>query len=251
MAKKSVPDTRRARREPAPSSSRDSSTAGPEIEAAPAPGLRPTVGNQAMQRLLGSDDLDGALSPGVIQEVQRTLGNQAVQRLLNAAIQRSPTGAWPTEDLGQSIRAEAGHGQPLDSGVRQSLESGLGADLSSVRVHTDHRADHLSRAVNAVAFTSGSDIFFRSGTYNPGSPSGMHLLAHEVTHVVQQASGPVAATPVPGGISLSDPGDRFEQAAEQTATQMAQRLRANDASTEAASPSEDTNKDSLSSEGSA
>jgi hypothetical protein len=72
------------------------------------------------------------------------------------------------------------------------LEAGLGADLSSVRVHTGGEADHLARSVDAVAFTTGSAIFFRSGAYNPGTSVGLHLLAHEATHTMQQAAGPVA-----------------------------------------------------------
>src|SRR5207248_683463 len=94
---------------------------------------------------------------------------------------------------------------------------GLGADLSGVRVHTDPEADHLARSVDATAFTSGSDIFFRQGAYEPGSSAGMKTLAHEAAHTVQQASGPVEGTPSAGGVSISDPGDRFERAADQAA----------------------------------
>src|SRR5262249_22640996 len=58
---------------------------------------------------------------------------------------------------------------------------------------------------------------FRSGAYNPGTQQGFHLLAHETTHVVQQAAGPVAGTPTSGGVSISDPADPFERAAEAAA----------------------------------
>ena len=84
-----------------------------------------------------------------------------------------------------------------------------------MRVHADAEADALSRAVDAEAFTTGRDVYFRAGAYAPDSPDGLRLLAHEAAHTVQQAAGPVAGTPAPGGVALSDPADRFERAATQ------------------------------------
>jgi hypothetical protein len=160
-------------------------------------------------------------SVGMLLHMQRTAGNAAVNQLLRqrAAVQRSPAAAETEteENIGERIRSASGRGSGLDAGVQRSLESGLGADVSNVRVHTDGEADHLARSVDSVAFTTGSDIFFRSGAYNPGTPEGMHLLAHEATHTIQQAQGPVAGTPAPGGVSISDPSDSFEQAAEASA----------------------------------
>ena len=74
-----------------------------------------------------------------------------------------------------------------------------------------------ARAVNALAYTVGSNVVFGAGQYAPASSSGRQLLAHELTHVVQQRSGPVDGTPTGGGVNLSDPNDRFEQAAEANA----------------------------------
>ncbi len=124
------------------------------------------------------------------------------------------------DQLGTRIQAAKSGGHPLDERTQRVLEHGLRTSLPRVRLHTDAEADHLSRSVNAVAFTAGSDIFFRSGVYNPGSSQGLHLLAHEATHVVQQATGPVAGTPIASQLSISDPSDRFEQAAERSATQI-------------------------------
>ncbi|MBV9281364.1 MAG: DUF4157 domain-containing protein [Chloroflexi bacterium] len=98
--------------------------------------------------------------------------------------------------------------------MQRTLESGLHADLSNVRVHSDGEADELSRAVDAEAFTSGSDIFFRRGTLNPRTPRGLHVLAHEAVHTIQQARGPVGGYEVPGGVSISRPGDPLEREAE-------------------------------------
>jgi hypothetical protein len=152
----------------------------------------------------------------VVSRLQQSHGNSYVQRL----IQRSAgteSAAEPDEDLGRRIQAQSGGGSSLEAGVQRQLEAGLGADLSGVRVHSDSEADHLARSVDAITFTSGSDIFFRQGAYNPASSEGLHTLAHEAAHTVQQASGPVDGTPSSGGVSISDPDDRFERAADAAA----------------------------------
>jgi hypothetical protein len=71
--------------------------------------------------------------------------------------------------------------------------------------------------VQAKAYTVGNEIVFDRGHFEPGSEGGRHTLAHELSHVVQQRSGPVDGTPAGGGIQLSDPSDRFERAAEHSA----------------------------------
>jgi hypothetical protein len=145
--------------------------------------------------------------------LQQTEGNRAVQRLLQrAADAAAPAPQTDEEDLAARLRT-AGGGRALEPEARQRLEQGLGADLSGVRVHTDGAADQMARAVDAVAFTTGPDVFFRAGTYAPGTPDGMRLLAHEATHTVQQAAGPVAGVPDGRGIAVSDPDDAFERAA--------------------------------------
>lgn len=175
--------------------------------------------------LLGGSRLDGSANTptraSVMQSAQKTHGNNAVQRFLSA--QRSAAGVAEagigTEDdeIARRIESKAGGGNGLDPATLGQLEGGLGVDLSGVRVHTDTEADHLARSMQSIAFTSGSDIFFREGSFNPGTSEGLKLLAHEATHTVQQAAGPVDGTPSAGGVSISDPGDQFEQAAEQAA----------------------------------
>lgn len=71
------------------------------------------------------------------------------------------------------------------------MEQAFGADFSGVKVHTDTQADQLNQSIQAKAFTIGQDVFFRSGTYEPGSHGGQELLAHELTHVVQQSGSAV------------------------------------------------------------
>jgi len=167
-------------------------------------------------------------SVGMLLQMQRTAGNAAVNALLSGrsgggtSVQRTAATAEGEQDtqIGERIRAASGRGSSIGGDIQRTLESGLGANLSGVRVHNDSESDHLARSVDSVAFTTGSDIFFRSGAYNPGSPEGMHLLAHEATHTVQQSQGPVSGTPAPGGVSISDPGDSFERAAEANASRV-------------------------------
>jgi len=95
-------------------------------------------------------------------------------------------GASVTQDVEQGIQQARGGGQTLDESVREPMEKAFGADFSGVRVHTNGNADQLNRSISARAFTTGQDIFFKQGEYNPGSRGGQELLAHELTHVVQQ-----------------------------------------------------------------
>jgi Domain of unknown function (DUF4157) len=90
-----------------------------------------------------------------------------------------------SDDVAESL----GSGQPLDHGTRGFLEPRLGHDLSRVRVHTDARAAASARALHARAFAAGHRVAFATGEYAPQSHEGRRLLAHELTHVVQQESG--------------------------------------------------------------
>ena len=96
--------------------------------------------------------------------------------------------------------------------VRAHMESAFGADFGNVRLHTDANADVLNRTLGADAFTTGRDIYFRQGRYDPDGTSGRRLLAHELTHVVQQAG----STPQ-GGLVVGAPDDIYEQEAEHVA----------------------------------
>jgi hypothetical protein len=108
------------------------------------------------------------------------------------------------------------------------MEASFGADFSDVRVHTGSSAAASAQAVNAHAYTVGNEVVLGDGQ-TPGSPAYERTLAHELTHVVQQRSGPVDGTPAAGGINLSDPADRFEQAAESSADAVVGTGRAPDA----------------------
>jgi hypothetical protein len=169
-------------------------------------------------RRLAADQLPnaaGPLPPAAVLGLQQSVGNAAVvQRLtehehddgFDLDVQRSPV-----------HQALSSPGRPLGSEIRTEMEARLGADFSDVRVHTDATAHQAAESVQAHAFTSGSHIVFQRGRYETGSHTGKKMLAHELTHVLQQRSGPVAGTDVGDGLRVSDPSDRFERAAEATA----------------------------------
>lgn len=92
-------------------------------------------------------------------------------------------------DLASGISSARGSGQPLDAGLQLSMGQAMGADFSGVTVHTDAQSDQLNKQIQAKAFTTGQDVFFRQGEYQPGSRGGQELIAHELTHVLQQNEG--------------------------------------------------------------
>ena len=147
------------------------------------------------------------------------LGNRAVQRLLRGAVQRSAAGRERVdESVARAIESKRGGGQTLDASARGELEAAFGDDFSDVRVHTDEQADRLTRAVDADAFTTGSDIFFRSGGYDPSGTAGRTLLAHELTHVVQQRGAPAVHE-----LTLTEPEEASEREAKAVAEEVARR----------------------------
>jgi type VI secretion system secreted protein VgrG len=112
-------------------------------------------------------------------------------------------------------------GTPLDSATRTALEAGLGHDFSELRIHSGAEANELASELEATAFTTGTDVYFGQGAPDPTTPAGLHLLAHEATHVVQQRNAPSAADPStlrdPIALDVSRPDDPAEAAASQAA----------------------------------
>jgi hypothetical protein len=148
-----------------------------------------------------------ALSPKGVLGLQRAVGNAGASAVLGEEREERS----PVHDV------VASSGSPLDRDVREDMEARLGHDFSDVRVHTDGAAESSAKAVGAHAYTVGSHIAFQRSAYDPTSDHGRTTLAHELTHVVQQRNGPVDGTAAAGGISVSDPGDRFEREAVTTA----------------------------------
>lgn len=112
-------------------------------------------------------------------------------------------------------------GTPLERDVRTTMEAGLGADFSSVRIHTGRTAQEAAESLHATAYTVGRDVAFARGSYAPGSAEGRELLAHELTHVVQNGGGPNPAVGSAGPISVSEPTDATEREARDAARAVA------------------------------
>lgn len=148
---------------------------------------------------------------GSLLRLQRQYGNRYVGQVIDRARDGEPDEGG-LDAVERSIDQARGGGQSIDQGTRRSMESAFGADFSDVRIHTDADADSLSRAISARAFTTGKDVFFRQGEYSPGTSSGRELLAHELTHVVQQNGDGIRRK-----MTISEPGDEHEVEADRMA----------------------------------
>lgn len=115
-----------------------------------------------------------------------------------------------------------GQGSPLPQDLRGRLEARLGLSLAGVRLHTDAKAAEAAEAVNATAFTVGQDIYFNAGAFNPSSPDGVELIAHEATHAAQHLEGREGqASASEGGVGVTKPGDAVEVEAEAVGAEIA------------------------------
>jgi len=92
-------------------------------------------------------------------------------------------------NIEDTIKSKKGSGEELADNVKEPMETAFDANFSRVKVHTDGESDQLNKSLNSRAFATGQDIFFSQGAYNPGSRDGQELLAHELTHIVQQNGG--------------------------------------------------------------
>jgi hypothetical protein len=123
------------------------------------------------------------------------------------------------DETARRINRARGGGQPMEDVLQEQMTEALGHDFSGVWVHTDAEADALNRHLSAKAFTIGPDIFFKRGAYAPHSGQGQELIAHELTHVVQQSKGQV--NPGSSGMTVRPAGDAFEQEADALAQRAA------------------------------
>src|SRR5262249_47786698 len=115
-----------------------------------------------------------------------------IGRAIGGLFTKSREGAKGETADAEQIQGQLASGQSLDSALKSHMESAFRYDFSRVRVHTDTRAAELSTSLNARAFTVGSDIGFAAGEYQPGTPVGDALIAHELAHVLQQSGGTAA-----------------------------------------------------------
>ena len=122
------------------------------------------------------------------EEEEMLQGSRMPAAQREAAPVVGPEGGDASADVEASVRSASG-GQSLPGDVQAQMSGAMGADFSGVRVHADAQASTLNQTLGAEAFTTGQDMFFGQGRYNPGSTAGRRLIAHELTHVVQQSGG--------------------------------------------------------------
>jgi hypothetical protein len=122
------------------------------------------------------------LIPGGLQ----TQPIEEEEELLQPRLQRQPLDEEEEEELQASIGSPTNSSQTLPTSVRNFYESRFGHNFNHIRIHTDSNAAEMSRELGAQAFTHGRDLYFGAGRYSPDSPSGKKLLAHELTHTIQQ-----------------------------------------------------------------
>ncbi len=145
-------------------------------------------------------------SSNILQR-QNTLGS-------HICVQREASGPVVDSAAPSLVRdVIASPGRPLDANTRALMEPRFGHDFSRVRVHSDDQAAESARAVGANAYTARNHVAFGTGKYAPGTVGGHRLMAHELTHVVQQSSGLVAGTEFAPGFFVSNPADPFERKA--------------------------------------
>ncbi|MBN8592375.1 MAG: DUF4157 domain-containing protein [Anaerolineae bacterium] len=204
--------TRLQQESPAPQLSGEP-PASERLSAPPVSHLNRQATIQQSRALLGQPVISrGRTLQRSLIELQKTHGNQAVQRLMRAT--QGPMGSVAPE-VESAIQRSRGLGQGLDHSTQAQMETVFGTDFSHVRLHTGSDADVLSQSLAARAFTTGSDIYFRQGEYNPGTSGGRSLLAHELTHVVQQRGAAPQAK-----LTVNTPGDVYEQEADAVAARI-------------------------------
>lgn len=150
--------------------------------------LQRTIGNRATTRFvqtnLDVNRLDSCRAPRL-----SSIQHKKEQSELRTKVATEQDGFEVSSQFETQLHSQSGRGRPLPDSVRAFMEPRFNADFSKVRVHVGRNAAQISRQINAKAFTHEQDIYFGAGAYRPGSDAGKRLLAHELTHVVQQSTG--------------------------------------------------------------
>jgi hypothetical protein len=171
--------------QPTPEAPRPSTRAAPRVQRAT---LRLSEPHDASEREARHVARKVMAQPAAVVFARERVSLLAARAPANAA---PPKPATPPPDqvspeLTAEIRAELGGGQPLSEDTRNFMEPRFKANFAGIRIHTDGRAGSIAARLGASAFTFGRDIFFANGAYRPDDPAGMELLAHELTHTIQQ-----------------------------------------------------------------
>ena len=172
------------------------------------------LGNAGMARLLNR--VPAAPTEDLDEDEQK---RNKVQAKHDGSPEVGLDGGPVSSGLASRIDAARGGGSALPGGVRSNMEAAFGTSLQDVRLHTGSESDSLNKAVTAKAFTTGNDIFVRGDAYRPNSADGERLLAHELTHVVQQRSMDGS-----GPMTVGAADDHLEHEADGVASAVAQRV---------------------------
>jgi hypothetical protein len=156
-------------------------------------------------------------TPGPTGECEPCRKKRASQTLQRAVDHPSSTKRYSSDVPPIVDEVLSSPGRPLDASTRAFMEPRFGHDFSGVRVHADARAAESAQAVNSIAYTVGRDVVFGSQQYSPSSPSGRRLLAHELTHTLQQSGAP---GPVNNALRVGPVDDVYEKEAEAQATRI-------------------------------
>lgn len=120
--------------------------------------------------------------------------------------------------LSSYLQQSASGGSRMDATTNQRMSGAFGQDFSNVQLHTDGSAAKVCNSLGANAFATGNHVYFAGGKYSPGSESGDRLLAHELTHTVQQSGGVVGKSVAKSGVTMGSPGDPYEVEADNVAS---------------------------------
>jgi Domain of unknown function (DUF4157) len=113
---------------------------------------------------------------------------EPLQKKKEEEVQKKETVVEEKTEIESRLKKTKGNGSPMGRGIKLEMENSFGADFSSIRIHTDSNAVSMCQEMKAQAFTNGSDIYFNKGKYNPNSAVGKQLIAHELTHTIQQGA---------------------------------------------------------------
>jgi len=157
--------------------------------------------------------------PEVPTDIERE-NRRSVLRSEQAAADTDPAGAAGVPESVREVISSTG--RSLDASIQRAMEDRMGDSLGDVRVHTGPQAAAACESINARAFTVGNHVAFNAGEYDPGSPEGQHVLAHELAHVRQQTGGAVSMLPQAEMELEVDPDPALEREAEETAQRVMQ-----------------------------
>lgn len=183
---------------------------------------------EMLQKMEGEEEeemvqrMEGEEEEGMINKMEGEEEEETLQTKSNSKTNTASKG------LSQQLKSKSGKGRRLSESTQAEMESAFKTDFSDVNIHTDLDAIVLNKELGAQAFTHGKDVYFNSGKYNPDSSAGKHLLAHELTHVVQQKGKrkePLDSPAIQRVVELRPPG-RGEASAFDRAQELVNRLNA-------------------------